>query len=42
MGVDESKKIIELISRTIDRTEDLEQIKREVLDLTSKFPVYGN
>ena len=42
MGVDESKKIIELISRTIDRTEDLKQIKREVLDLTSKFPVYGN
>ena len=42
MGVDESKKIIELISRTIDRSEDLEQIKREVLDLTSKFPVYGN
>lgn len=42
MGVDESKKIIELISRTIDRTEDLEQIKREVLDLTSKFPIYGN
>lgn len=42
MGVDESKKIIELISRTIDRTEDLEQIKREVSDLTSKFPVYGN
>ncbi|WP_416335226.1 serine hydroxymethyltransferase [Anaerococcus sp. DFU013_CI05] len=42
MGVDESKKIIELISRTIDRNEDIEQIKREVLDLTSKFPVYGN
>lgn len=42
MGVDESKKIIELISRTIDRSEDLKQIKREVLDLTSKFPVYGN
>lgn len=42
MGVNESRKIIELISRTIDRTEDLEQIKREVLDLTSKFPVYGN
>lgn len=42
MGVDESRKIIELISRTIDRSEDLEQIKREVLDLTSKFPVYGN
>lgn len=42
MGVDESKKIIELISRTIDRNEDIEQIKREVLELTSKFPVYGN
>lgn len=42
MGVNESRKIIELISRTIDRSEDLEQIKREVLDLTNKFPVYGN
>ena len=42
MGVDESKKIIELISRTINRNEDLEKIKKEVLDLTSKFPVYGN
>lgn len=42
MGVNESRKIIELISRTIDRSEDLEQIKREVLDLTSNFPVYGN
>ncbi|WP_262122244.1 serine hydroxymethyltransferase [Anaerococcus sp. Marseille-Q5996] len=42
MGVNESRKIIELISRTIDKSEDLEQIKREVLDLTNKFPVYGN
>ncbi len=38
----ESKKIIELISRTIDKKEDLEVIKREVLELTSKFPVYGD
>lgn len=42
MGVNESRKIIELISRTIDRSEDLKQIKREVLDITNKFPVYGN
>lgn len=37
----ESKKIIELIARTIDQKEDLEIIKKEVLELTSKFPVYG-
>lgn len=37
----ESKKIIELITRTIDQKEDLEIIKKEVLELTSKFPVYG-
>ena len=37
----EAKKIIELISRTLDKKEDLEIIKKEVLDLTSKFPVYG-
>ncbi|WP_394011506.1 serine hydroxymethyltransferase [Anaerococcus cruorum] len=42
MKEEESKKIIELISRTIDRKEDLEVIKREVLELTSKFPVYGD
>ncbi|MFO3664780.1 serine hydroxymethyltransferase [Anaerococcus sp. ENR0831] len=42
MGIKESKKIVELISRTINRNEDLEKIKKEVLDLTSKFPVYGN
>lgn len=37
----EAKKIIELIARTIDQKEDLEIIKKEVLELTSKFPVYG-
>lgn len=37
----ESKKIIELIARTIDQKEDLEIIKKEVLELTSKFPVHG-
>lgn len=37
----ESRKIIELIARTIDQKEDLEIIKKEVLELTSKFPVYG-
>lgn len=37
----ESKKIIELIARTIDQKEDLEIINKEVLELTSKFPVYG-
>lgn len=42
MKEEESKKIIELISRTIDKKEDLEVIKREVLELTSKFPVYGD
>ncbi len=42
MKEEESKKIIELIARTIDRNENLEEIKREVLELTSKFPVYGD
>lgn len=42
MKEEEAKKIIELISRTIDREEDLEVIKKEVLELTSKFPVYGD
>lgn len=42
MKEEEAKKIIELISRTIDREEDLEVIKEEVLELTSKFPVYGD
>ena len=42
MKEDESRKIIELIARTIDRNENLEEIKREVLELTSKFPVYGD
>ncbi|MDU2598470.1 serine hydroxymethyltransferase [Anaerococcus sp.] len=37
----EAKKIIELIARTIDQKEELEIIKKEVLELTSKFPVYG-
>ncbi|MBS6105724.1 serine hydroxymethyltransferase [Anaerococcus sp.] len=37
----EAKKIIELIARTIDQKENLEIIKKEVLELTSKFPVYG-
>ena len=42
MKEEEAKKIVELISRTIDREEDLEVIKKEVLELTSKFPVYGD
>ena len=42
MKEEEAKKIIELISRTIDGKEDLEVIKKEVLELTSKFPVYGD
>ena len=42
MKEEESKKIIELIARTIDRNENLEEIKREVLELTSKFPIYGD
>ncbi|MFO3716248.1 serine hydroxymethyltransferase [Anaerococcus cruorum] len=42
MKEEESKKIIELISRTLDRKEDLEVIKKEVIELTSKFPVYGD
>lgn len=42
MKEEEAKKIIELISRTIDREEDLEVIKKEVLELTRKFPVYGD
>ena len=37
----EAKKIIELIARTIDQKEELEIINKEVLELTSKFPVYG-
>lgn len=37
----EAQKIIELISRTLDKKENLEIIRKEVLDLTSKFPVYG-
>ncbi|WP_394264576.1 serine hydroxymethyltransferase [Anaerococcus octavius] len=37
----EAKKIIELIARTIDQKEELEIIKKEVLELISKFPVYG-
>ena len=42
MKEEEAKKIIELISRTIDGKENLEVIKKEVLELTSKFPVYGD
>lgn len=42
MKEEEAKKIIELISRTIDGKENLEVIKEEVLELTSKFPVYGD
>lgn len=41
MKEEEAKKVIELIARTLDKKEDLEVIKKEVLDLTSKFPVYG-
>lgn len=37
----EAEKIVELISKTIDKKGNLEDIKKEVLDLTSKFPVYG-
>ena len=37
----EAQKIIELISITLDKKENLEIIRKEVLDLTSKFPVYG-
>lgn len=42
MKEEEAKKIIELISRAIDGKENLEVIKEEVLELTSKFPVYGD
>lgn len=42
MKEEEAKKIIELISRAIDGKENLEVIKKEVLELTSKFPVYGD
>ncbi|WP_297281130.1 serine hydroxymethyltransferase [uncultured Anaerococcus sp.] len=41
MKEEEAKKIVDLISRTIDKKENLEDIRKEVLDLTSKFPVYG-
>ena len=39
----EIEQIVDLIDRTVkyrDKTEELDQIKRQVLDLTRRFPVY--
>lgn len=41
MKESESRKIIELLDKTIEKKESVEEIRKEVLDLTSRFPVYG-
>lgn len=37
----EAKKVIELIVKTLEKTDSVENIRKEVLELTAKFPVYG-
>lgn len=42
MREDEAKKIVELIDRTLSKKDSMDKIRKEVLELTSKFPVYGD
>ena len=42
MKENEARKIVELIDRTLSKKEDKENIRKEVLELSSEFPVYGD
>lgn len=39
---EEAKKVIDLMARTLEKKDDVETIRKEVLELTSRFPVYGD
>ena len=40
MKEDQARKIVDLIARTLERKNSIENIRKEVLDLTAQFPVY--
>lgn len=40
MKEDQARKIVDLIARTLERKDSIENIRKEVLDLTAQFPVY--
>ena len=40
MKEEEAKKIVELISKTLEGKDSIENIRKEVHELTAKFPVY--
>lgn len=40
MKEDQARKIVDLIAKTIERKDSIENIRKEVLDLTAQFPVY--
>ena len=42
MKEDEARLIVELIDKALSKSEDIESIRRDVIALTSKFPVYGD
>ncbi len=42
MKEEEAKQIIGLIAKTIENTDTVENIRKEVLELTGRFPVYGD
>lgn len=38
----EAKKVIDLIAKTLEKTDTVDNIRKEVLELTARFPVYGD